>query len=219
MTADVSELSGPAAVDLYQDALRTGRRLRLATSDGQRLPFPLGRWTAPADAVDESLLDRCLGTTLDVGCGPGRLTAALSRRGRPVLGVDVAPAAVESTTARGGWALRRSVFDRLPREGRWDTVLLADGNLGIGGDADALLLRCRALLSAGGRVVVEPEPVEVDEVVDLVLQVRDGAPAASRPFRWARVGPAATVRRAAAAGLEVEELWRSGGRCFVVLQG
>ena len=39
----------------------------------------------------------------------------------------------------GGPALRRSVFDPLPGEGRWGTALLLDGNIGIGGDPRALL--------------------------------------------------------------------------------
>lgn len=207
-----------SAADLYGEALREGRRLRLVTTAGRRLPFPLDRWVAPADAVDEWLLDRCLGATLDVGCGPGRLSAALARRGQAVLGVDVAAAAVESTTSRGAPALLASVFEPLPGEGRWDTVLLADGNLGIGGDPDALLRRSRVLLRPGGRLVVEPEPRDVDEVVDLVLEVVDGPPTTSREFRWARVGPSSTCRRAAAAGFTVGEVLRSGGRCLVVLR-
>jgi len=207
----------PEALDLYDDAVRTGRRLRLVASDGKRLPFELERWTGPADVVDQGLLDRCTGATLDVGCGPGRLAAGLSRRGQQVLGVDVAASAVERTASLGARAVCRSVFDQLPREGRWDTVLLADGNVGIGGDPTRLLARTHALLSEGGRLVVEPEPVEVDEVVELALQAVDGTSALSASFRWARLGVAATMRRGRAAGFTVEESWTSGGRCFVVL--
>jgi hypothetical protein len=61
----------------------------------------------------------------------------------PVLGVDVSPAAVARAKGAGGAVLRRSVFDRLPAEGRWGTALLADGNIGIGGDPHALLRRVR----------------------------------------------------------------------------
>jgi SAM-dependent methyltransferase len=202
---------------VYDEALRKGRRLRLVASDGRRLPIDLERWTAPADAVDERLLDRCVGATLDVGCGPGRLTAALASRGQPVLGVDVARSAVRRTTALGAPAVCGSVFDPVPGEGRWDTVLLADGNLGIGGDPDRLLARVADLLRPGGRVVVEPEHTEVDEVVDLALQVADGSSAASEPFPWARLGPLAVARRGRAAGFAVLETWASAGRSFVVL--
>ena len=56
---------------------------------------------------------------------------------------------------RGGAALRRDVFDTLPGEGRWETALLADGNVGIGGDPVALLRRLREVLDPRGRVVAE----------------------------------------------------------------
>ena len=44
---------------------------------------------------------------------------------------------------RGVAALLRDVFDPVPGEGRWETALLADGNIGIGGDPVALLERVR----------------------------------------------------------------------------
>jgi hypothetical protein len=45
---------------------------------------------------------------------PGRLCGELLSRGVFTLGVDIAPRAVTPTTALGGLALCRSVFDRLP---------------------------------------------------------------------------------------------------------
>lgn len=118
----------------------------------------VARWHADAGGGDDVLLDACTGPTLDVGCGPGRLVAALLGRRVRALGVDVSPEAVRRTTARGGIAIRRDVFDLLPGEGRWQHVLLADGNIGIGGDPAALLRRVKALLMPSGTVVVEVEP-------------------------------------------------------------
>lgn len=215
--AAMTRVCRPPATHLYDDAVRTGRSLRLVASGGRRLPFALDRWCAPADASDHTMLDRCQGATLDVGCGPGRLTAALAERGHPVLGVDIASAAVERTAELGALALCQSVFDRLPGEGRWGTVLLADGNLGIGGDPSGLLTRMRELLRPGGLLLVEPEPFDVDEVVELELQAADGS-LVSAPFSWARVGPSALVRRGEAAGFAVQEHWTSGGRRFVALR-
>ncbi len=68
------------------------------------------------------------------GAGPGRLTAALARRRQVALGIDVVAEAVGQTRERGGSALHRDVYDTVPGEGRWHTALLADGNVGIGGD-------------------------------------------------------------------------------------
>ena len=87
------------------------------------------RWLREADAVDRRLLAGCAGPTLDVGCGPGRLIAALTAHGIPSLGIDISLEAVISTRARGGAALRRDVFAPIPGEGRWPWVVLADGNI------------------------------------------------------------------------------------------
>jgi SAM-dependent methyltransferase len=148
--------------------------------------LPVARWTAAADAADEHLLDHCAGPTLDVGCGPGRLTAALAARGAVALGIDVVPEAVGQARDRGGTALHRDVFGRLPGEGRWETVLLADGNIGIGGDPVALLRRTRELLSSGGRVVVEVGAPGVGATSAWAVLEAGGV--RSRPFRWAVVG-------------------------------
>ena len=110
-------------------------------------PLPTHAWLARADAADLALLAHCQGPTLDIGCGPGRMTEALALAGHAVLGIDVVPEAVRQTRARGVPALRRSVFDPLPGEGRWETALLADGNIGIGGDPVALLERARELVA------------------------------------------------------------------------
>ncbi|WP_460458119.1 DUF2064 domain-containing protein [Angustibacter peucedani] len=204
-------------VELYDAALRGGPALRLVADDGRVLPWLLDRWSQDADDDDRALLDRCEGVTLDVGCGPGRMAAELAARGRPVLGVDIAGASVERTAAAGALALHRSVFDGLPGEGRWDTVLLVDGNLGIGGDPGRVLQRIRELLRPGGLLLVEPEPHDVDEVTSLQLRTADGD-LVSEEFAWARVGPAAAVRRAERLGYRVEERWSRGGRQFVALR-
>ena len=74
------------------------------------------------------------------------------------LGVDSSPRAVAEARARGAIALCRSVFDPLPGEGRWGSVVLLDGNVGIGGDPVALLARARRLMAPGGVALVEVEP-------------------------------------------------------------
>ncbi len=107
--------------------------LVLRTAGGRVLPLPIARWCGRPDAADEELLDRCHGPVLDVGCGPGRLTVALTERGMTALGGDICRTAVARVRRAGATALRRSVFDPLPGHGRWATVLLADGNIGIGG--------------------------------------------------------------------------------------
>src|SRR5439155_8036 len=81
---------------------------------------------------DGGLLARCSGPTLDVGCGPGRLVAALAAAGLPTLGVDISAEAVRQARRRGAPAQRTCVFTPIAGEGAWQHLLLADGNIGIG---------------------------------------------------------------------------------------
>lgn len=109
-----------------------------------------------------------------------------------------------------------SIFDPLPRAGHWSTALLADGNLGIGGEPVALLARLRTVLSAGGRVLVELDPPGVG-ADQLTVRLEDADGAASVWFPWARVGAEAIDSIAAATGLSVLDRWSDAGRWFAAL--
>ena len=177
------------------------------------------RWRRDADPDDLELLGHCQGHTLDLGCGPGRLTAALASLGHVTLGIDVVREAVDQTQARGASALRRDVFDRLPGEGRWRTVLLADGNVGIGGDPLALLRRARQLVVAAGRVVVELAGPGVPPVSRWAVLECDGV--RSAPFRWATVGTDDIGELATAVGFGRVDVHRVGEQrwCAVLHRG
>ncbi|MGQ0718436.1 MAG: methyltransferase domain-containing protein [Pseudonocardiales bacterium] len=198
------------------DPALAGRPARLVGSDGRILPVAVERWLAPADGEDDWLLDRCTGPTVDLGCGPGRLVAELADRGVPALGVDCSHSAVRQCHSRGAPVLHRDVFARLPGEGRWHHVLLADGNIGIGGDPARLLRRCAALLRSDGTMLVEAEHPGAGLWRGAArLQV---AGAATGPwFPWAAAGLQALVALAAQIGLPVGNR-HCGDRCFVELR-
>ncbi|MER5756718.1 class I SAM-dependent methyltransferase [Streptomyces sp. NPDC002088] len=207
----------PWSGDPYSAALRTGRGpLYLRSSDGRLLPLEVERWCAEADTADLEVLRRCEGVVLDVGCGPGRLVAALAAQGRRALGIDVSEAAVAHTVRLGGQALRRSVFEALPGEGHWDTALLVDGNVGIGGDPAALLLRMTELVTPDGVLIAETAPVDIDERVQ--VRVADGRGTASTSFPWARLGTPALLLYARRTGWRRDAQWAAGGRSFVALR-
>lgn len=212
-------VESPCHPSLLFDAALAGNRVwaeSVGATGGRPRPLPVDAWLRMS-AVDQLIVSRCSGPVIDVGCGPGRFAGALAARGLPVLGIDVSSASVGRTRARGASALCRDVFDPVPGEGRWQTLLLADGNVGIGGDPLVLLTRCRELLSPEGWALVEVDPEEgVDERG--VMRLTGPLGRRSTSFPWARVGASALVRYAGQAGLLTVEDWRAEGRAFVALR-
>lgn len=167
--------------------------------DGDLLGESAARWFGSATEAERAMLTRLPGPVLDVGCGPGRLVVALLELGVPALGVDTAPGAVAIARDQGATVLARSVFDRLPAEGRWGSAVLADGNVGIGGDPGKLLARLRRLVRPGGTIAVEVDPLASGVRLGRARLER-GAEAGGW-FPWAVVGPDALPAVALAAGL------------------
>ena len=193
-----------------------GRPCTVIGLDSAPRALPMEDWSRVADLTDHRLLGLCHGSTIDIGCGPGRLATALAEIGQVCLGVDLVSEAVAETTRRGGSALWRSVFDPLPGEGRWRTALLADGNIGIGGDPVRLLSRARELIDPRGRVVVEVDPDDtVHRTAWATLRNDDEE---SRPFRWTVIGTHAITALAPEVGLTVTARHEWSGRKAVVLQ-
>jgi SAM-dependent methyltransferase len=189
---------------------------RVRILGGSEHALPIGRWLAPVDVADRAVLAYAAAPVLDVGCGPGRHLAALTAAGVEALGIDLSPVAVRLARARGADALLRSVFDDVPRSGRWRTVLLLDGNIGIGGAPTALLARARALVAPGGRVIVETGPPATQtRRVRVRLESRGTL---SPWFGWAIVGARGIVPIARAAGLRSNAWICAGGRWFVCLE-
>lgn len=208
------------AVELYGRGLAAttsglGPQVCVEYADGSRATLPLRHWARPLVAGDRSLLAGVDGPTLDIGCGPGRLVAAVTAAGVPALGIDICPEAVAIARRSGAYALRRDVFDRLPGERRWRTALLADGNIGIGGDPVRLLRRTGELLAPGGRALLELDgPGAPSRRVRVRLRCAEER---SRRFGWAHLGVDDVVSVAGAAAFEVDTVWKARGRWFASL--
>jgi SAM-dependent methyltransferase len=179
----------------------------LRADDGTTLPLDPGRWHADPTPAEDGLLAQMAGPVLDVGCGPGRFVIRLAQRGIVALGVDPAPAAVALCRSKGAPVLQKSIFDPLPGQGRWRTVLLADGNIGIGGDPLRLLRRCRELLAGDGTAVVEVEAPSRAAAGWRAYRARLERGGSLGPwFAWAVVGVDAIPEIALAAGLDLLRL-------------
>ncbi|MGQ0678631.1 MAG: class I SAM-dependent methyltransferase [Actinomycetota bacterium] len=187
----------------------------LRTFDGSAVPMNLNSWLGTTTTEDDDLLRRVAGPVLDVGCGPGRHVAALSQQGIVALGVDASPHAVEIAVSRGIPVLRRSVFDPLPCTGRWATVIILDGSIGIGGDPTVLLSRVRELVRTGGKVMVEiggPGTASCTLTARLESEGRH-----SEWFPWALVGADSLPKLARRSRLEIADTWNGGERWFASL--
>ena len=198
--------------NLYDRAL-DGERCWLRHDDGRVHGLPVRTWLGGRNAdtrFDQAVIRLCDGPTIDLGCGPGRLVAHLVQRGVPALGVDQSATAVALARRSGAPALRRDVFQSLPGTGRWQTVLLADGNVGLGGDPWRILRRAGELLRQGGRCLAE-----FDATVSGVHAgwVRLESSRTTGPwFRWASVGVDCATRLADEAGMAVTGIHPIGHR-------
>ena len=202
---------------LYDRALG-GERCWVRHDDGRVGRLPVGSWLGgrSADTVfDEAIVALCEGPTIDLGCGPGRLVAHLIERGVPALGVDVSATAIDLARRSGAPALRRDVFDPLPGTGRWQTVLLADGNVGLGGDPERILRRAGELLRRGGRCIAEFDSATTGINVSWVRL--ESQETIGPWFRWASGGIDCVPALAARGGLAVADVHPIGQRVVASL--
>lgn len=189
--------------------------LVLRTEDGMEQPLDLDLWLSEPTGADEQLLSRVVGPVLDVGCGPGRHVGALAQRGIVAMGVDASAGAVDIALSRGVPVLRRSVFDPLPGTGRWGSVLIVDGSIGIGGDPGELLSRGAQLLRPGGRALIEVDPPGSGSRSFVArLESRN---ICSSWFPWASLSVDGIEEAVAGSGMELTETWTGDRRWFARL--
>jgi hypothetical protein len=213
---------------LYERAL-SGERCWIRHEDGQIRALPAHQWlgtrccsdaTAGSDHTDDEVFDEavaqlCTGPTIELGCGPGRLVARLFRRGIPALGIDRSAVAILLAGRGGAPVLLGDVFEPLPATGLWQTVLLVDGNVGLGGDPRRILARAAELLARGGHCVAE---FDVEAIGIRAGWVRLETASDVGPwFRWATVGVDSAASLAAQVGLTLSNVNLVGGRVIASL--
>ena len=213
---------------LYERALG-GERCWIRHDDGAVHPLPAHRWLGGADesadrsageracdeAFDEAVARLCSAPTIELGCGPARLVARLVQRGIPALGIDRSATAIRLASRFGAPALLGDVFEPLPGTGHWQTVLLVDGNVGLGGDPRRILGRAAELLARGGRCVAE---FDARAIGIRGRWVRLESSHEVGPwFRWASVGVDSADSLAAQVGLTLTGVRMIGGRVVATL--
>ena len=182
------------------------------TAAGLRAPLPLRRWLAPAASADLLVVERAAAPVLDVGCGPGRMLAALEAQGRAATGIDVSPVAVRLARRRGGHAHPRErvlAAGARPRPGRASSCSTAtSGSAATRSGCSRAPPSCCA---PGGEAIVEVDPA--GDGLD-----RGRHAARGRAARWGRgsTGPASTPTRSrwsrGGAGLRIAGRFEGDGR-------
>ena len=202
----------------YARALRTGSgtlTLRPETNPAMAGPvqFDVSSWCSDANLLERSLLCSLQGPLLDVGCGPGRMLAAARSVGMSALGIDTSSEAVNRARGHGNRAIQQSVFATVPHTGQWQSLLLLDGNIGIGGSISALLRRCRQLVAPTGVLLVEVE-ADTDLDISYTAVIEDEEGNRSDAFGWARTGSAGLESRTKSSGWTVSAKHHVQGRIF-----
>jgi SAM-dependent methyltransferase len=147
----------------------------LQASEGPLTYFePLRRWPPP----ERRALRLARGRVLDVGCGAGRVSLELQKRGREVVGIDVSPLAVEVSRRRGVRDARVVPFEEVDASlGVFDTVVMFGNNFGLFGNAAGarrLLRRLHGLTSERGRILgASNDPSATDDPAHQAYQANN----------------------------------------------
>jgi 2-polyprenyl-3-methyl-5-hydroxy-6-metoxy-1,4-benzoquinol methylase len=109
------------------------------------------------DAVLDAVASRSPQTVLDIGCGEGWLSRALSARGIRAIGVDVVPTLIEQARAAGGGEFRVASYEEIAAGTLDVKVDLAVANFSLIGkeSVDALIRRATTLLNPSGSLVIQ----------------------------------------------------------------
>ncbi|MBI5653722.1 MAG: methyltransferase domain-containing protein [Chloroflexi bacterium] len=152
--------------ELFADALwefyETGRAdLRVERDDGYRgienvaWYFTTAREFMP---IEKRALKFARGKILDAGCGAGRHSLVLQKRGLEVIAVDISPRIAALARARGVRDARvANLCGKLPfADSQFDTVILFGNNLGICGTLSRfqkMLRELHRITSPRGRII------------------------------------------------------------------
>jgi SAM-dependent methyltransferase len=112
------------------------------------------------------------GRVLDIGCGPGRISLYLQKKGFDVLGVDISPLAIRVCKLRGLKKTKLIPITELNSKlGVFDSLIMFGNNFGLFGNpskARWLLRRLRGMTSRNARILAESvDPYKTDDQAHL----------------------------------------------------
>lgn len=131
-------------------------------------------WTG----LDRLAVSGCVGRTLDVGAGAGRVSLELQRRNLDVLALDTSPGAIEVSRRRGvHQTFTGSIYELSDDIELFDTIVLMGNNLGLfesAEDAKPFLGRMADLAKTNGTVIATgTDPYDTHDPVHLKYHRRN----------------------------------------------
>lgn len=117
--------------------------------DGRIETLEVGDYIKPFEEWDEperQAIKHVKGRVLDIGCGAGRVAIYLQVLGYEVVGIDLAPGAVDASRRMGlKEAYVMSANDLTFSNDIFDTVVMYGNNFGVAGEEEHVLSMLRAL--------------------------------------------------------------------------
>lgn len=103
------------------------------------------------------------GRVLDIGCGAGRHSIYLQKKGFDVLGTDISPMAIKISKLRGLKKTKIIPIDKLSSNlGKFDTIIMLGNNFGLFGNFDRaqrLLKKFYHMTSDTARIIAETNDI------------------------------------------------------------
>jgi SAM-dependent methyltransferase len=200
---------------MFEPRISPADRPVLVSECGMAIELDIQRFRDAPSRSERRFLKRLTGPILDIGCGPGRAAAYLRQRDVPALGLDANAGLVALARSNGALCVHQNAFEPVPFEGRWQQVLLLDGNIGIGGDPAKLLERLRRILIPGGRALIEVERSGTSRQM-IVREHVSGR--IGEPFAWATLTMSGLDELIADAGWRCEYVHEIDDRLVVEVE-
>lgn len=126
--------------------------------------------------LEKEFLENAKGRVLDLGCGPGRVSLILKKRGLEVIGVDISEGMVHISQKRDINAYKMDINKELP-VGVFDTIIMYGNGFGMPGSIENiknLLRRLHSITSTDALIIAESnDPNRMTNQIDLEYQERN----------------------------------------------
>jgi len=125
--------------------------------------------------IEQKAMEFAKGRVLDIGCGAGRHSLYLQKKGLDALGIDYSPLAVKVCTLRGLKKAKVMSFEDVDfKTNSFDTIVMMGGNFGLLGNlknAKGLLKKFHNITSDNGLIIAETvDPYRTDNPAHLEYQ-------------------------------------------------